>query len=135
MTPFGQKLRQLRAARGMTLKDLAAALHVTPAYLSALENGRRGKPSKGLVHQVSAALGIIWDEAEELARLASLSDPRPRVDTSGLSSKATEAANRLAADIARLSEAELDRIIEILKAPVRPRRPAPKGGWKTAPKG
>ena len=117
MTPFGQKLRQLRAARKMTLKDLAKALHVTPAYLSALENGKRGKPSKGLVHQVSAALGIIWDDAEELARLAELSDPRPRVDTSGLSAKATEVANRLAVDIGRLSEAELDRLMEVLKTP------------------
>lgn len=124
MTPFGQKLRQLRAARGMTLKDLAKALHVTPAYLSALENGRRGKPSKGLVHQVSAALGIIWDDAEELARLAALSDPRPRVDTSGLSSKATEVANRLATDIARLSDAELDRLMDVLKTPAR--APTPK---------
>lgn len=117
MTPFGQKLRQLRAARNMTLKDLAKALHVTPAYLSALENGKRGKPSKGLVHQVSAALGIIWDDAEELARLAALSDPRPRVDTSGLSAKATEVANRLATDIGRLSDAELDRLLEVLKTP------------------
>ena len=119
MTPFGQKLRQLRAARNMTLKDLAKALHVTPAYLSALENGKRGKPSKGLVHQVSAALGIIWDDAEELARLAALSDPRPRVDTSGLSAKATEVANRLATDIARLSDAELDRLMDVLKTPAR----------------
>lgn len=124
MTPFGQKLRQLRAARSMTLKDLAKALHVTPAYLSALENGKRGKPSKGLVHQVSAALGIIWDDAEELARLASLSDPRPRVDTSGLSAKATEVANRLAADIGRLSEAELDGLLDVLKMP--PGNPKPK---------
>ena len=122
MTPFGQRLRQLRAARNMTLKDLARALHVTPAYLSALENGKRGKPSKGLVHQVSAALGIIWDDAEELARLAALSDPRPRVDTSGLSAKATEVANRLAADIARLSDVELDRLMEVLKTPA----PKPK---------
>ena len=122
MTPFGQRLRQLRAARNMTLKDLAKALHVTPAYLSALENGKRGKPSKGLVHQVSAALGIIWDDAEELARLAALSDPRPRVDTSGLSAKATEVANRLAADIARLSDAELDQLMEVLKTPA----PKPK---------
>lgn len=126
MTPFGLKLRQLRAARNMTLKDLAKALHVTPAYLSALENGKRGKPSKGLVHQVSAALGIIWDEAEELARLASLSDPRPRVDTSGLSAKATEVANRLALDIARLSDAELDRLMDVLKTQARPVTPKSK---------
>ncbi len=42
MTPFGARLRALRAQRGVTLKDLAAALQVSAAYLSALEHGRRG---------------------------------------------------------------------------------------------
>jgi transcriptional regulator with XRE-family HTH domain len=129
MTPFGQRLRELRKERGMTLKDMAAALHVTPAYLSALENGRRGMPRKGLVMQVAAALGIIWDDAEELLRLARLSDPRPRVDTAGLRPKATELANRLAADIGRLSEAQLDSILSVLAAspPVKPpAKPAKK---------
>ncbi|HAC57678.1 MAG TPA: transcriptional regulator, partial [Rhodobiaceae bacterium] len=37
MTPFGRKVRELRAARGLTMKEMAAALRVTPAYLSALE--------------------------------------------------------------------------------------------------
>lgn len=117
MTPFGKRMRELRAARRMTLKQMAAALHVTPAYLSALENGHRGKPTKGLVHQVASVLGIIWDDAEELARLARLSNPRPRVDTAGLSPKATEVANRLSAQIGRLSEDELDRMLEILRSP------------------
>ena len=35
MTPFGARLRALRAERGMTLKDLAAQLQVSAAYLSA----------------------------------------------------------------------------------------------------
>ena len=114
MTPFGRRLRELRAAKGMTLKQMAAALHVTPAYLSALENGRRGKPRKGLVMQVAAALGIIWDDAEELVRLARLSDPKRRIDTAGLNPAATELANRLADDIARLSESDLKAMLEIL---------------------
>ena len=114
MTPFGRRLRELRAAQGMTLKQMAAALHVTPAYLSALENGRRGKPRKGLVMQVAAALGIIWDDAEELVRLSRLSDPKRRIDTAGLSPAATELANRLADDIARLSESDLKAMLEIL---------------------
>ena len=124
MTPFGKRMRELRAARRMTLKQMAAALDVTPAYLSALENGHRGKPTKGLVHQVASVLGIIWDDAEELARLARLSNPRPRVDTAGLSPKATEVANRLAAQVGRLSEEELDRMLEILRTPdAIPERP------------
>ncbi|GGG31830.1 transcriptional regulator [Caldovatus sediminis] len=102
MTPFGARLRALRAQRGVTLRELAAALQVSPAYLSALEHGRRGRPSPGLVHQINEFFGLIWDDAEELARLARLSHPRVRLDTAGLSPEATEFANRLAREIRRL---------------------------------
>lgn len=102
MTPFGARLRALRAQRGVTLRELAAALQVSPAYLSALEHGRRGSPSPGLVHQVNEFFGLIWDDAEEMARLARLSHPRVRLDTAGLSPEATEFANRLAREIRRL---------------------------------
>lgn len=103
MTPFGARLRALRAARGMTLKDLAVQLQVSSAYLSALEHGRRGAPSIGLVHQVCDQLGLIWDQAEELAGLARLSHPRVTVDTAGLTPEQTALANRLAQTIRRLS--------------------------------
>src|SRR5579871_3523848 len=43
MTPFGAKLRELRAARGILLRDMAAALEVSAPYLSALEHGRRAE--------------------------------------------------------------------------------------------
>ena len=43
MTPFGEKMRALRAERGLQLKDMAAGLGVSSAYLSALEHGRRGR--------------------------------------------------------------------------------------------
>ena len=36
MTPFGRRLRELRRARGRRLKDMAQALGVSEAYLSAL---------------------------------------------------------------------------------------------------
>jgi transcriptional regulator with XRE-family HTH domain len=103
MTPFGARLRTLREARGITLTELAAAMQVSPAYLSALEHGHRGRPSAGLVHQVNEFFGLIWDDAEELARLARLSNPRVVLDTAGLSPAATELANRLAQEIRRLS--------------------------------
>ncbi len=102
MTPFGVRVRALRAARGMTLTELANGLQVTPAYLSALEHGRRGAPSIGLVHQVCEVLGLIWDEADELARLARLSHPKVTVDTAGLPADHTALANRLAQTIHRL---------------------------------
>ncbi|GAB4394934.1 MAG: helix-turn-helix transcriptional regulator [Kiloniellaceae bacterium] len=112
MTPFGEKLRAIRAERGMALKDMAAGLQVSPAYLSAMEHGRRGKPSRRFVHRVCQFLGIIWDEAEELQRLADLSHPRMVVDTAGLSAKATLFANLLADRIAGLDEAMLDHLLQ-----------------------
>ena len=84
MTPFGARLRTLREERGITLKFLANALQVSAAYLSALEHGKRGAPSAGLVYQVNEFFGLIWDEADELAILARLSNPRVTVNTAGL---------------------------------------------------
>jgi transcriptional regulator with XRE-family HTH domain len=126
MTPFGARVRALRAERGATLKDMAATLQISPAYLSALEHGRRGRPSPVLVDQICAYFHIIWDEADELRRLARLSHPRVTIDTAGLSPVATELANRLAASIHDLDDRALTRMLaEIDKAgAARPRRRA-----------
>jgi len=102
MTPFGARLRALRADRGLTLRHLAQALQVSAAYLSALEHGKRGAPSAGLVHQLNEYFGLIWDEADDLSRLARLSNPRVTVNTAGLTPEQTALANRLAQTIHRL---------------------------------
>ena len=115
MTPFGRRLRVLRADRGLTLKAMAADLGVSPAYLSALEHGHRGRPNRRFVHRVCQSLNIIWDEAEELQRLADLSHPRTTVDTAGLSPEATELANRLAEQMHRLPEDVIERLLNELR--------------------
>lgn len=107
MTPLGARLRALREERGVTLKDMARALRVSSAYLSALEHGRRGKPTWILLQRIITYFNVIWDEAEDLQRLAEISDPRVTVDTAGLSPEATELANRLARDIGRLAPDDL----------------------------
>jgi len=122
MTPFGQKLRDLRAARRVTLKDMAAALRVPPAYLSALEHGRRGRPSWRLVQAIIGYFNVIWDEAEEIERLARISHPRIVIDTSGLDPRATELANRLAEEIAHLSGPEIDRLLALIGSGPKRRR-------------
>ncbi len=99
MTPFGRRLRQLRATKGVTLTEMAQAIGVTPTYLSALENGKRGKPTWALVQRIIAYFNVIWDEAEDLQRLAELSRPKVTVDTSGLCPEATELANLLANEV------------------------------------
>jgi transcriptional regulator with XRE-family HTH domain len=126
MTPFGVRLRQLRAERGISLKEMADALGVSGAYLSALEHGRRGRPTHAMVVAICALLNIIWDEADELMRLARISHPRVTVDTAGLSPAATELANLLAERIRNLPPERTERILQIIKSvpagPVRARR-------------
>jgi transcriptional regulator with XRE-family HTH domain len=107
MTPLGLKLRQMRDERGVTLKDMAKALRVSSAYLSALEHGRRGKPTFTLLQKIIAYFNVIWDDAEELQRLAEMSDPKITIDTAGMSPEATELANRLARDIGKLEPDDL----------------------------
>ena len=116
MTPFGRKLREMRAARGVGLKQMAAALDVSPAYLSALEHGRRGAPTWFLVQRVIVFFNVIWDDAHELERLAQISHPRATIDTAGMDPRATELANRLARDIGRLSPEQLDDLLRRLEA-------------------
>ena len=111
MTPIGQKIRELRAERGITLKKMAKDLGVTAAYFSALEHGHRGKPGSGLIQQICGYFDLMWDAAEELQRLADLSHPRVVVDTSGLSSKATELANLLAEKIEAMDENTIEWVI------------------------
>ena len=122
MTPFGARLRALRAERGITLQRLAAELRVSAAYLSALEHGRRGAPSAGLVHQVNEFFGLIWDDAEEMARLARMSHPRVSVNTAGLTPEHTALANRLARSIHRLPPETVAALHALLDATPRPEK-------------
>ena len=123
MTPFGARLRTLREERGITLKFLANALQVSAAYLSALEHGKRGAPSAGLVYQVNEFFGLIWDEADELAILARLSNPRVTVNTAGLTPEKTALANRLAQSIHRLPPETVAALHAILDTAVPRQKP------------
>lgn len=114
MTPFGKAIRHLRNERGITQKQMAEALNVTPAYLSALEHGHRSKPNWHFVQRIIGYFNIIWDDAEELMKLAGLSDPKITIDTSGLSPQATETANQLAKKITKLSDDDLENIKKII---------------------
>lgn len=115
MTPFGRRMRELRARKAVSLQEMAAALDVSPSYLSALEHGRRGRPNRARVHQICQYFNIVWDEADELQRLARLSHPRIAVDTSGLTPEATELANLLAQKIRRLPAEKVQALLAMLK--------------------
>src|SRR5690606_26308013 len=120
MTPFGARVRALRAKKGVNQKEMADALGVSAAYLSALEHGRRGAPNWALVQKIVGYFNVIWDEAEELQRLAEISHPRVIVDTSGLSPKATMLANHIAREIGRLDDTTLDALAKVMDSREKP---------------
>ena len=120
MTPLGAKLRKLRAERGIELKDMARALNVSRAYLSALEHGKRGKPTWFMIQRIIAYFNVIWDEAEEIQRLAEISDPKMSIDTSGMVPEATELTNVLARELGNLSAEDLRALREdVMRRAVR----------------
>ena len=111
MTPFGQKVRELRKAKKISLKKMSDDLGVSAAYLSALEHGYRGQPSSGLISQICAYFDLIWDDAEMLIGAAQNSHPRVVVDTAGMSVNSTMLANVLARKIKTLDEETIEWVL------------------------
>ena len=51
---IGRRIRELRSARGLTLREVAVLLAVSPATLSAIENGRTGVSSERVARLAEA---------------------------------------------------------------------------------
>ena len=119
MTPFGVKIRDWRQRKNLTLHQQAEVLGVSSAYLSALENGTRGRPSVVLVDQICAWLGLIWDDAEELKQLAALSHPKPTINARGQSAESIYMVNLLAQNIDRLSVADCRAVTNVIATCLR----------------
>lgn len=115
MTPFGERVRALRKERNISQKQMAADLGVSNAYLSALEHGHRGRPAPGMIQQICGYFNLIWDDTEELKRLALLSHPRATIDTAGLSPNATELANLLAETIGELDDDTIQWVLDEIR--------------------
>jgi transcriptional regulator with XRE-family HTH domain len=133
MTPFGERVRALRTAKGVNQKEMAAAIGVSAAYLSALENGRRGVPTFTLVEHVIAYFNIIWDDADELRQLAARSHPRVRLETGGLSPLATAFANRLTEHIGLLDHEAVSALNAVLTDEIVRLKATPSGRDDDAP--
>jgi len=119
-TPFGEAVRRLRERKGVSQKEMAAAIGVSPAYLSALEHGRRGRPNFDLLQRIAGYFNIIWDEAEDLFMIADASHPRAVVDTAGMPPEYTALANELARKIRVLTPDVVEQMRNLLEAAGKP---------------
>ncbi len=65
---FGQILRELRHAKGLSQRALAEKIEVDFSYISKVENGRLPPPSADTIVKISQALDVAPDELLSLTR-------------------------------------------------------------------
>ena len=112
MTPFGLKLKSLRKKKKISLAKLSRALKISTAYLSMIENGKRGRPTDGMVELICAHLASAANDVEELKNLAKVSSTNIKINTKKLGPNATLLTNVLNNNIRWLEE---DQLLEMSK--------------------
>lgn len=106
---FGATLRLLRTSKGMSLSGLAAAVGVSPAYISRVEHGHDAPPTADRLRTIAGALGVSSDALTDLVE-----ELRPdAADWLGHS----EAGRQLAAELRRrsLGPAQLARVAAFVR--------------------
>ncbi|MEM7755799.1 MAG: S24 family peptidase [Planctomycetota bacterium] len=131
---LGRAIREHRRERGLSLAAVAERVGCARSYLSAIETGRRGAPSPGLVDRLEEALGLSAGELQ--SRAAWERTPAPvRADVARLRaarSAIDSASRRLAAILAsgQLDQAhqtgELRQLVDRIQ-PEDARAPAADG--------
>lgn len=102
-TSIGSVIRQVREVRRMSSVEAARSAIISPAYLSKLENDAVKRPSPHVLHRLSEALDVPY---EELMRLAGYHVPG--------ASDTTPAAAIGAALFTDLTDTERDELVDYL---------------------
>jgi transcriptional regulator with XRE-family HTH domain len=69
---FGKILKENRMNAGLSLREFAGRINISPGYLSDLENEKVAPPSENLIVEMARTLGI---EKGDLLRAAEKVDP------------------------------------------------------------
>lgn len=114
LTNFGKALRKIRIDHSEFLKDMAAKLGVTVAYLSAVENGKREVPDQWI--DVLAEKYLLEpSEKKELQNYAYENKDNIKIDLSGIEKEEREMALAFARSFKSLTEADKKAIEKIFK--------------------
>lgn len=114
LNDFGKELRKLRIDKSELLKDMAERLHVSPAFISAIETGRKPIPGD-FVGRIATAYDL-GDEARE--RLQQAADATRTTFEIRVGASAPRQVRETAAMLARqfpnLNSSQRDQLLEIL---------------------
>lgn len=113
ISPFGKYCRKLRIERDEKIRDMAAKLNVTPAYLSAVELGKRNIPVDW-ESKFAELYGLEDVQVQEL-RLAILkSITSIKIDLKSASEKKRRLAGLFAQKVEGLTDEQIKSIKEVL---------------------
>jgi len=113
LTPFGKLVRKLRIDKGESLKDMAADLDLKPAYLSAVETGRKN-PSTRLVESVVARFCLTHEDKAELEEAAQLSRDSVKINMEDFCLQKRQIASSFARNFDSLSQDEMNQLSKLL---------------------
>lgn len=113
-TKFGKFLRKLRIDRGMVIRDMAEMLGVSPAYLSAIELGKRAIPDS-FVDNLCNAFKLNNDERRDILHLADISQPSIKIDLTDAEDANRETMLAFARKFKELDDEQLNKLNQMLK--------------------
>ena len=99
MTPFAEKLNELRDDRKMSHDALAKSLQMTPVELSSLLNGYAGLPSPVMLFRIERALQLSRYEFEDLKAALRHSNPLVTINLAGRDAGYYDLVHKLAAHL------------------------------------
>jgi Helix-turn-helix domain/IrrE N-terminal-like domain len=111
LTPFGQVLRKLRIDKNLTLQELSKLIGNTPAFISAVETGRKPIPD-AFVLLVTRAMDLNAAQIQELRKSADRTRKEIRVE--GLSGENRELVAAFARGLDNYSAEQLEKIKKLI---------------------
>ncbi|NLK87795.1 MAG: XRE family transcriptional regulator [Clostridiaceae bacterium] len=113
ITEFGKALRKIRIDSGELLKDMALKLNVSPAYLSAVEMGKRNVP-EGWPEIIRTNYSISTRDYQKLREYAENSKTSVRIPLDSSRSSERDLALSFAREFKNLDDEDMDKIFLIL---------------------
>jgi len=113
LTPFGKILRKIRIDRSCTLADIATLTSVTPAFVSALETGRKPVPPTFL-EKLGSALDLSTPQRKELLKAAAAQAREVSIPLGQRTDRAKELAVAFARRFETLSAPEIEELFQVI---------------------
>lgn len=113
ITALGKELRQLRLERGEVMKDMANAINVSSAYLSAVERGKK-TPSDKMITGIKNHYQLSADKVKSLHEAVVLSQNYVNIDLNDTDDEDRMLATAFARKFKGLEEAQKEQISKLL---------------------